>query len=649
MTAGQQVGHYVSYEQWSEALLEELLPELPTHLWGSPVLLSCDEDSIVRAGTGLGYEPGRALGRFVQTVEMRHHIGTTGSIESVRRSTVQFNQSSGRAQLTPPFLAVCAVMVLAASRMTADESGTTGAYYRRLWETLGATPQHRPPDGFDYAPRLFSYLAQWLDRDLDGRRGVLLQSGGGPSQIGCAINQCVFRQRDKEYLASFFAHRLHRAGVHFDLLRLLQVSSERHYLTKRALAVISAPETATMARSALEQAYRAWDGTVPDSHGGNSWLGTLRLSVRHVRLSVSKPVAALDGDAGFGELTPVPLSMLPTLAETGFRVGRHGDRGLYIPPTGDTLTFEMSEDNGVVWVRAPSQETVYVITRDRELQRKLADRLVVGRAASELPDRWQMFDRVSAERLPATALEQVARARPAVALAGGLRLGNGWLVGSGPRIEVGDVDATLKLAINGEVVDVLRRGEEYELDLNEGDHRVEVGEGLVCFTVHMLQRNPARPPYGELASSLDERGLRSGASREPREPFVCGAALSTDYPGPLPVLFRASSVALITDGGVGLREERPRVPRWLRAVGLDPEIARWQLEVEDDVAWALNGRRVAMLTSVVIDRLDHAAKAAVRQAGTRALVRSCCDASTAEAEQAFAALVALAHEDEVLR
>jgi hypothetical protein len=46
-------------------------------------------------------------------------------------------------------------------------------------------------------------------------------------------------------------------------------------------------------------------------------------------------------------------------------------------------------------------------------------------------------------------------------------------------------------------------GGELCLELDEGDHRVEVGDGLTSFLVHMLKRNPSRPPYGQLVYLAD--------------------------------------------------------------------------------------------------------------------------------------------------
>jgi hypothetical protein len=112
--------------------------------------------------------------------------------------------------------------------------------------------------------------------------------------------------------------------------------------------------------------------------------------------------------------------------------------------------------------------------------------------------------------------------------------------------------------------------------------------------------------------------------------------------GPLPQLFRARRVFLITTSGVGLRGEVPAAPHWLRAVGLDPDVARWELDAEGDVAWALVGRTAVMLRDEVPFGLDRAAAAAIRALGPRPIIRAPTPALRERAHVAFAELAALA-------
>ena len=144
----------------------------------------------------------------------------------------------------------------------------------------------------------------------------------------------------------------------------------------------------------------------------------------------------------------------------------------------------------------------------------MAGYLVTGRGATGLPNRWQLFERVPVERLPAElGTRAAASARSPVALVGGLRLGRGWLAGFPPRLEVGEVDESLKVLVDGVAVGDVAADGYLTLDLEDGDHDVDVGDGLASFVVHMFDRNPVLPAYGQLACSLDARGARAGASR----------------------------------------------------------------------------------------------------------------------------------------
>ncbi len=117
-----------AYELWSEALLEVLLPQLPEDQRGTPVLLACDEEAVSAAAEALGLTGADAVQRFGQCVELRYSLAATGSVERVRRNAVEFRGRADRAREIPPFFRVCAVMALAASRMTATNHTSTSNY-----------------------------------------------------------------------------------------------------------------------------------------------------------------------------------------------------------------------------------------------------------------------------------------------------------------------------------------------------------------------------------------------------------------------------------------------------------------------------------------------------------------------------------------
>lgn len=649
MTAGERLARdpSASYEAWSQAILDEVLPEQPA---GTSVVFCCDLDAIVAAGTALGVPADACTRVFATTVERRYHLAARGSIEGVRGDTVRFRSGDERSVRVPPFLGVCAVMVLAASRMTTDAGMAAGNYYDRLWETLGRAPGCGSPYEFDYAPFLFRYLAEWMERDLGGSRGRLLLAEGGYPHVGSAINQCIFREHDHGHLADFFVRRLRASDANVDLLRLLEISPERHDLTRRAQQALAEPGLRPLADAALRRALARWDGTTPDHAGGRSWPGRLHLAVnRRLGLSLSAPDApdGLElGDSAILGDRPIAIALtdLDDVADRGLRLGVPGSRGVFLPAAGDTLVFEVSEDAGLVWSRAPSADRVYVLSRDSGVQRALFEYAARSSLARTLPAGWRLYERVRVEALPAAAnVAAAAAARPAVALVGGLRIAPGaWLTGYPPRLQLGDVDHQLRVLVDGVDEGVIAGGQERRLELAAGDHRVDVGDGLVSYAVHMVERHPARPLYGALRCPVDAHGQSAGATADPADPSVCGAIFSAAYTGPLPLLLRAREVTEISRTGSAARVHAPPPAAWLAAVGLDPRAARWELAISADSAWVLTSGGAIAIDPVVPEQLDDAATTAVRALGARVRARAHDRADPDQTADAFAQLIVLA-------
>ena len=647
-------GEAASYESWSQAILDEVLPEQPS---GTSVVFCCDIDAVVAAGTALGVPADACAVAFATTVERRYHLAARGSIEGVRGDTVRFRSRDGRSACVPPFLGVCAVMVLAASRMTSDAGRTAGNYYERLWETLGRAPGRAGPYDFEYAPFLFRYLAQWMESDLGGSRGWLLLAEGGYPHVGSAINQCIFREGDHGHLADFFSRRVQMSNANLDLLRLLEISPERHHLTRRAQQALAEPALRPLASAALRRALARWDGTTPDPAGGRSWPARLHLAVnRRLRLWLSAPEAPTGLELGGNVVLddrPIAIALtdLDNLADRGLRLGEPRSRGVFLPTPGDTLIFEVSEDAGLVWSRAPTNERVYVLSRDAGVQRALSAYAARSSTARTLPPGWRLYERVPVEALPAAAnVRAAATVRLAVALVGGLRVAPGaWLTGYPPRLQVGDVDHQLRVLVDDVDSGVVTAGQEQRLSLAAGDHRVDVGDGLASYSVHMVERNPAGALYGALACALDTCGHSGGATADPRHPSVCGAIFSAGYTGRLPLLLRAREVTVISRAGAAERVQAPRPAAWLAAVGLDPRAARWELEFGTDSAWVVTSGGAIAIDPVVPTQLDEASCAAVRALGAGVRARAHDRANPHQTAEAFAQLVALAATQEPMR
>lgn len=638
----------VTYERWSAALLDVLLPKLPAERRGHVVLLACDDTAIHTAAIALGSALGDPAAAFGRVVEARFRIARDGSPDKIRRPTVRFRTSARNPTELPPFLGACCAFVLAASRMTTDQTAHAVNYYDRLWEILGCRPAKGGQYDFSYLPYLFRYLAEWLRKDLHGERGELYVAEGGAHHVGYAINQCLFRERDKERLAEFFASRIgrHRNGI--DLVRLMQVSPDRHHLTHRAQQAIATPELHELVHAALTQAFETWDGSRPDPRGGRSWLASLHLSVnRKFRLTISASEAprglALDSARILERPERDRVSLYPEelseLAENGLRWGATSANGIYLPRAGETLIFEVREDTGLVWVTEPSADHVFVLTRDPSLQHRLAVYVAHIGSTEVLPRNWSLYERVPSEQLPARTAGSAAT-RPPVALVGGLRVGTRrYLTGFGPRVEVGDVDEPLSVGIDGAEFAVVDTGGEVELDLSAGEHHIDVGNGLVRWTVHMLDENVGRPEYGQLAFPLGYGGARAGArKRRPAEgPTVCGALLSTSYTGSVPLMLRTSQVVIIAADGSSETQHAPDPPDWLAHIGLPVAGVRWEAPLGPRAVWALTSQQAIAICPVVPTQLDADARAAVEALSRHVTprVRSLDRADRAVAVEAF--------------
>jgi len=614
----------LTYEHWSAALLDVLLPVLPPERTGQVVLLACDDGVVRDAAHALGFDGDDPAAEFGRLVEAKFRIARDGSPDTIRRPTTLFFRER-EPDAIAPFFGACCAFVLAASRMTTDADAHAVNYYDRLWDVLGRRPSTLPPYDFGYLPHLFERLAEWLAGEVAGARGHLYIPEGGRPHVGYPINQCLFRERDKDHLAAFFADRVGRRRGELDLLRLLQVSSDRHDLTHRARRAIATPELADLARAALTHAFETWDGTRPDPRGGRSWPATLHLSInRGFRLTISAPEAPAGLALGGGRVLSNPAfdrvrldnDEFAELTTRGLRFGP-APAGIYLPAAGDTLVFEVREDSGLVWVTAPGADHVFVLTSEAGLQRRLAAYTARLPSFGELPRGWNLYERVPTGQLP-TDVADIRIKRPPVALVGGLRIGQRrYLTGHAPRIEVGDVDEPLTVSFNGTRVAEVAAGQDLQLELTPGEHAVDAG-GLVRWTVHMLDTNPARPKWGQLAYPLTDQGARGGATASCEDACVHGALLSDAYEGEIPLMLRGARAAVLIDaGGHSTTLRAPDLPTWLQHIGLDPDGVRWEAELGPDTVWAITAQQAIAIRPLALARLDEGARAAVETLSQR--------------------------------
>lgn len=171
-----------------------------------PVYLSVDDALLVRlAGTSDG--AAEDFERAVQSV-----VFGRDPFSSVGDTARRWRREGGVGD--PPFIAVLAATVLAASRMERTEGITAGRlpYYAPLRRLLGLGAgtggRSQMPENYDViVPALWGHLAWWLDKHQQGRRG-LPSAISHPTQvhIGWALSQAVLQGADRTQLGLFLSH-----------------------------------------------------------------------------------------------------------------------------------------------------------------------------------------------------------------------------------------------------------------------------------------------------------------------------------------------------------------------------------------------------------------------------------------------------------
>ena len=584
---------------WSHALLDEILPVQLSP--GTPVLVACDAEAVRAAGARLGWVGDNPELEFCRDVRAAFAIGQiAGFKEVIARIDV-----ASRAVAVPPFFAVIGLWVLAASRMAPDETHATHAYHHHLRGLLEISGNGALPH-FESIKLCFERLSYWLDEALNGTRGhLIVPDNPHPAWVGYAIAQTVFRARDRQILSVFFNERLRGGLDGLDPLPLLRRWSGRHQLTRHALSLVDDPSVAERVRAAIRGAYASWDGAelveIDGARLGRAFPARLHLLPHPPRLHLSANITTsttltLGGEAQLlepgGEIA-VPWAMLPELSERQQLVGdpRSAAGAVRIPPLGPTLLFEASED-GLLHVAEPVEETVWALTRDHDLVRRLENKRF--RDHGVLPDGWSLLRDVAVSSLPGVerALAPTAERLP-FTLEGGLPLERGvYLTGHLPLLAAGELELgieRLPVVVDGVHIGTIASGERLPLGvLLQGEHQLVVGDGEYKARFHLDERG-TRDGYGTLVNRLEgERVLRAGGARPNTGEGlrVRGAALSRPYSGALPVLTR-SPVALATLDGAGdlvWHPHRPS-PAWFADAGI--RNGRWEI-IRDGIVWLLS-------------------------------------------------------------
>ncbi|CCH89533.1 protein of unknown function [Modestobacter italicus] len=498
----------------------------------------------------------------------------------------------------PPWVAVLAVTVLAASGAGREEDGRVlheRAYYRPLRQLLGLLAGAQPP-GFDSDIRmLWTFLKEWLDDHLEGSRG--LSTARAPrhlSNVGWAMSQVVLTSAERSRLPEFF--QLIGAVPGEDITPDALLASYLRWGSRRRASRIhddvrAQSNFAEMLGAALHQALISWDGRPRDERGRTtlplllgyySSRGQLRLVSRAAHGLENRGLKVGADEVYIGardELFVVPGDPDTALAGRPIRASLSPSEQDPVSVAIDIQMRLLSTDihvlasNGELgmWVEVAAasldQEHV-IIVRDQvapEAERAMTD---LGGGAMRLPRirlpaGWCAYHRFHPTRLAQVPvhLSALVPGRTELAqLTGGLpvdRLRKLWLTDGPPDVilpEILDAQAGRVLRLDGAELPWPddNRLRLRSLGLHSGDHELSVAGRTMRLT--LLDEVVDHAGHGDARLTVERqpveqtflaRARAAGASHgSPTSPTdacitvtLCGARLSTTE-GSLPLLPR---------------------------------------------------------------------------------------------------------------
>jgi hypothetical protein len=579
------------YLAWNRAVAQRYFSE---QLCGRPTYLAADEDDLPgiadTAETG-AQEPLEAFCRAVQD--------SLGDPPNLFKPWLDELGSWRASNEIPPYLALLAVCVIAASRMAADPERGIAAndYYKRLNPLLGRDEGGRIPPGFEGVRDLWADLELWLDDDLEGSHGTsAVHEHRWFVHIGYPLSQCALRTADRHRLPDFFrSAKLHAGDEIADerLLVLLRAwatrpSSGLTAFGRRAIAADDSHRTKAVT-AIVQHELRQWDGQLRDQKGRRRSEAVMVLTTRRGRVTEARLFAPRpEGFPSAGDWTGAAGAFHLEVAAEGwyseispFSAIDVLTRGIQLANGAFSITWQPTPL--IVFARAFLPESGWVSQRQAHLREEvlvLADgslgsaikalldehadpRYSRAPAPSMFPSGWQLYSGVkikSVEQGPVPpGLEPlVPRLNTAATIEGGLRLAPGvYLAGHEPdlhvSIEEGEpgqvaVDGMPQKFLPGTLTIPLSRS-----GLPEGEHEIRAGGRTIRFSTTRTFGLVAPDQAGELAQVLERHNVYqprslyatdgTGGPAAPGTVEVCGAdvdAHNDDLPVPVrpPVVLR---------------------------------------------------------------------------------------------------------------
>jgi hypothetical protein len=114
----------------------------------------------------------------------------------------------------PTYVGILAAIALAASRVDYGASSSSGGFHRAFNDIIGSTSGSRWTAGFESLTRYWKRLAEYLEYDCAGDRGVLILGGDhvyrGGRHVAAAMVQILVSRGDLASLMNYFVQRFGR-------------------------------------------------------------------------------------------------------------------------------------------------------------------------------------------------------------------------------------------------------------------------------------------------------------------------------------------------------------------------------------------------------------------------------------------------------
>ncbi|OLZ69102.1 hypothetical protein AVW11_10905 [Streptomyces amritsarensis] len=602
----------MDYDAWNRALAEHFFAIREA---AAPVYLSVDDallaDLLASQTKAAATLPAAACDF---RAALRSVVFGRNPFDGVASRARQWRRQGGIG--TPPFIAVLAATVLAASRMNRSENTVVGrfSYYGPLRELLGLHEGSGMPDGYDViVPTLWDHLKWWLTERERGRRG-LPSAIPHPTQvnIGWSLSQAVLVGSDRVQVGLFLSTIGAQPGdtvPETELLARFQEWVRLNRPSPRIQRALASPQLRPILASILQQELTHYDGLPRNAAGlphvplsltteaGGFPYGIAARIPSHVRLtslSLNGDVITVPPGAQWLPLAPPDSKLAP-----GSALELTAAAATLTLPARDLYVLQANELVGR-WTSVTTAEVGVphrVLVKNAYAAQAEAAMLACGSAAVRRPRRvqvppgWTLFSGYTPTRsAPVSGVvgplaplhQQLAR------LSGGLRIEGGrqtYLLGYAPDLVL---PATPDghpptVTVNGiplpplhlDAPDTIRLA---DLVQSVGEHQIQVGNRKLTFAlVERYRENVALPvlalpPRNKKLATIPSK-IRDTADRSARTPWLPAGHLSGSFFGgsprdPLP------SMSLMRIGGsiYALGKNRrvaqlvPQVPSWIAAM-----------------------------------------------------------------------------------